>query len=104
MKKEHEYFVDLICDGCGWIHFGISLKYAQNQADQFNIYFHSLSKEQQLQMYGGKPSGLKNYCFCFCCGSLFTRMRKLKKTEKLPYGSTIQPILDPKRAKYDIKK
>lgn len=92
----------LICDGCGWVHFGVSLQYAMNEVKEFNYYYDKLSKEDQVNFYGGNKSHIKNYTYCFSCGSLFTRMRPLKKTDKgCPDGSTIQPILDPKRVKYE---
>lgn len=92
----------LICDGCGWVHFGVSLEYATNQVKEFNTYYGTLTAEQQEQFYRSKKSHLTNYCFCFLCGSLYTRMRKLKSTDKFPEGSTIQGILDPRKAKYEF--
>jgi hypothetical protein len=103
MKSKKFPFKELICDGCGWVHFGVSLKQALEEVAKFNEYFDSLSKDQQNEMYRSRRADLLGYCLCFSCGSLFTRMRTIRETDKIPGGVTIQPILNPKKAKYDTK-
>lgn len=90
----------LICNGCGWIHFGVSLEHTLDEVKKFNEYYDALLPQKQQEYYGGKRLHVTDYCFCFSCGSLFTRMRKLTKNDHLPNGSTVSPIIDPRKAKY----
>jgi len=35
------------CKHCGWVHFAVSLKQAQDEVDRFNTYFNALPLEQR---------------------------------------------------------
>lgn len=93
MKKKSFFSNNVICRSCGWVHFAIPLEYAEKEVATFNQYYDTLKLEEQQLFYGGKKSHLANYLFCMFCGSLYTNFRKAKKNE-IPYGSTINPILD----------
>jgi hypothetical protein len=99
MKKKD--FTQLICNKCGWIHMGVSLSFAENEVKEFNFYYDKLKPEDQVTLYGGEKSHLSHYLFCQRCGSLFTKMRRIKKSDTVPIGCTITSILDPKKASDD---
>ena len=78
------------CNNCGWVHFGVTRKHAEDEVKRFNEFYHTQSKEVQ-DMYGGESS-IKNYEYCFRCGGLHTNMRVTKDGD-CPGGCTIQPII-----------
>lgn len=82
------------CNKCGWVHFGVTRKYAEKEVKKFNEYFETLSKERQELFYGGVGASIANYESCFRCGNNHKDFRNSVITE-IPYGSTIQPIIKP---------
>lgn len=85
----------VICKSCKWVHFEVSKEYMENEVSRFNKYFYSLPLKKRKEYYGNKPSSFDNYTKCFFCSGPYTNFRKAKK-EEIPYGSTMQPILNKK--------
>lgn len=81
------------CNKCGWVHFGVSRKYAEDEVANFKVYFDSLPKEKQDDFYGGKPSNIKNYEHCMFCHGPYTNFRDAKYGD-CPDGCTINPIIN----------
>lgn len=84
----------LKCSNCGWIHFQVSRKKAEEEVEKFNQYFESLSVENQEEYYGGRKSSISSYEHCFRCGT-YHQEAVVAKEEEVPYGSTLQPLIDP---------
>jgi hypothetical protein len=87
----------LKCKQCGWISYKVSRKYAEEQVKSFNDYFKTLTKKRQKEFYGGKGADISGYEKCFRCNASYKDAKKpLKKDIDTIYGSTIQPMIDPK--------
>lgn len=84
---------NVLCIKCKWVHFEVSRQKAEDEVDTFNKYFDSLDKEKQEEFYGGVGSSIKNYEHCFCCQGSYKNFREANDDE-IPYGSTIQPIIN----------
>jgi len=82
--------VDVTCNNCGWVHFGIARKSAEEEVENFNLFYDSLNEERK-SWYSGK-SKIENYEKCFNCGGGYENFRK-SKNEDCPVGCTIQPII-----------
>ena len=84
------------CNKCEWIHFGVSRTYALDQVAEFNAYYRKLTKEEQMDFYGGEPSHLAQYERCFLCGNSHRDFHDTTKAEEtaLGQGHTIQPIIN----------
>lgn len=80
------------CNTCGWVHFGVTRKYAEDEVERFNKYFDGLPKETQEQLYGGKKSSIAQYEKCNLCGNNWKNFR-LAKEGDCPPGCTIGPII-----------
>lgn len=77
------------CRHCGWQHFAVSRKYAEDEVASFNKYFDSLSEEDKEFYYGGKKSYVRNYEHCNSCGKPADMVQPTKEL----FGSTIGPII-----------
>lgn len=82
------------CNRCGWVHFGVTLEYAEAEVARFNAYYYSLSEDEQRSDYGGHPSSITHYERCMQCGNPYTDFREAKETD-CPKGVTLNPILLP---------
>ena len=71
---------------------GLTREYAQAEVDSFNVYYDTLTPEQQQEYYGGKRSSIKNYERCFHCGQTDGDFRP-SKDDDCPRGCTIQPTI-----------
>ena len=80
------------CNKCGWVHFGVSRSYAEEQIAEFNTYFATLSAEKQQRYYGGKGASMAEYEHCFRCRNTYADFRE-SVPKDCPDGCTIQPIL-----------
>jgi hypothetical protein len=92
MSRENLGF--LKCGQCGWIHFTVSRKSAEEEVARFNRYFDSLSVVDQESHYGGKKSSISSYEHCFRCGTSYEQAVVALDSE-VPNGSTIQPLIAP---------
>lgn len=88
MSKKLKY---LTCTDCGWVFYGITLKQALKEIDQFNSMYFKLSADKQKSYYGGTPSSIENYSSCHCSNHYSNFKDSLP--DELPNGSTISPIL-----------
>jgi hypothetical protein len=79
------------CNKCGWVYFGVSREYAENQLNEFNRYFDTLSREDQELYYGGKDSDISQYEKCWC-GNDYTNFRDSREGD-CPDGVTISLII-----------
>lgn len=80
------------CNNCGWVHFGVSRKFAIGEVNSFKKFYDKLSRQEQLDFYGGKTSSLRNYEHCFNCDSVYTNFRDSVPGD-CPDGCTLQPII-----------
>ena len=80
------------CNKCGWVWFQVSREHAVKQVAEFNIYFESLSKQEQNDYYGGRGAVLERYESCWC-GNSYKNFRDSKPGD-CPDGCTISPIID----------
>ena len=80
------------CGRCGWVHFGMSRKDAEEDVRRFNHFFDSETDEVR-EMYGNKRSEIRNYERCFFCHAPFTCFKPFKEGD-CPDGVTMQPIID----------
>ena len=92
MYKKNNY---IKCIKCGWVYFSISMEIALKEVHEFNAYFNSLSEEQQNKFYGGVGSSIENYENCYRCGNSHENFVNIKNENEVPFGSSINPLLDP---------
>jgi predicted nucleic acid-binding Zn-ribbon protein len=81
------------CIKCGWVHFQVSRKFAEEGVKSFNNYFYSLPEEKREQYYHNKPATMKEYSNCFFCNGPYTNFRDFIEGD-CPPGVTLQPIID----------
>jgi len=79
------------CLKCGWVYFGVSREYAENEVKKFNEFFETLSKKDQKDLYGGHGSSIASYESCWC-GNKYDNFRDSKPGD-CPRGCTISPII-----------
>lgn len=80
------------CNKCGWVHFGVTREFAENEVKRFNDYFNTLTEDKQQKHYGGKCSSIAQYDRCFFCGNSYTNFRDFKEGD-CPDGVTLGPII-----------
>lgn len=80
------------CNKCGWVHFAVSRKHAEDEVTKFNEYFDTLSKKEQDEFYSGKGSSIRQYEHCMLCDGSYTNFRDSKYGD-CPDGCTINPII-----------
>ena len=81
-----------MCQKCGWVHFGRTLKEVEEEVHRFNQYYNNQTPE--VQNHFGGPSSIDNYKSCFRCGTDHKNFDSVEEGAA-PIGSTIQPILIP---------
>lgn len=86
----------LTCKSCGWVHFGVTRKFAIEETKRFAEFYNSSSRETQ-ENYGGRQISLiRSYATCNCCGKPNTNMRDSTAAEiQKVAGSTIGPMINP---------
>lgn len=77
------------CKYCGWQHFAVTRRYAEDEVDSFNMYYDSLSPEEQEQNYGNKKSSIRLYERCNFCD----KPANMGAPTKELFGNTIGPII-----------
>lgn len=89
--------ISLVCNKCGWAHFGVSKEYAKQSVDEFVDYYQKLSDSDKKQFYGEtevtKLNLLAKYEHCFNCSGPYTDFHIETVLDKIPMGVTIQPIV-----------
>jgi hypothetical protein len=83
---------NVTCKSCGWVYMGVSRDYAEREVSRFNEYYRTLSPLEQRELYGGRPSSVKNYEHCTRCGSHYTNFR-VSRADDCPNGCTTNPII-----------
>lgn len=78
------------CLKCGWVYFGVSREYAEDEVRRFGEFFHASTPEIQ-EMYGGHPSSIKMYEQCWC-GNTYENFRDSLPGD-CPNGVTMSPII-----------
>lgn len=91
METERELSGAVTCGKCGWVHFSVTRKYAEEAVESFNRYFLNCTPEQK-EHFGGKGANLAPYLSCMLCGSPHTEFRDSKDGD-CPDGCTLNPIL-----------
>jgi hypothetical protein len=84
----------VICNKCGWVHFQVSLEYVQNWEKEWGQFWRD-STPRVREAYGcvKAPPSREQYLKCFRCDNNYKNFRDTEDSE-IPFGSTIQPILD----------
>lgn len=77
------------CSKCGWVHFAVTRKRAEEEVAAFNAYFAALSPQQQQDYYGGTGSSLDRYEACWCGSTQF----QPSKPGDCPDGCTLNPVI-----------
>lgn len=80
------------CNQCGWVAFGVTREHAEHEVASFNKYFDTLTRQQQIDFYGGEPSGIRQYEKCMLCGGSYKNFRDSKPGD-CPEGCTLNPII-----------
>jgi hypothetical protein len=80
------------CNVCGWVHFGVSSEYVENETAKMLTYFATLAEEKREDYYGSKNPSPHDYEHCFRCGGSYENFRDSLPTD-CPVGCTINPIL-----------
>jgi hypothetical protein len=75
---------------CGWVHIGVSRKYAEKAVKNFNAYFDALPKAEQQLYY--QKANIAQYESCALCGAHYSQMRKYIDGD-CPDGATLGPII-----------
>ena len=83
---------DRTCNQCGWVHFGVTRKFAEAEVARFNAFYEASTPSVQKQ-YGG-PSHIRQYLWCNACGNSHVNFRDSKPGD-CPDGCTISPIVVP---------
>lgn len=78
------------CNGCGWVHFAVTRAYAENEVKTFNAFYDTLSRQEQLDFYGGRKSRINKYEGCFVCSKNSFRPAE---EDDCPTGVTINPVI-----------
>lgn len=79
------------CLKCGWVAFGVTRKWAEDEIEKFNGFFDRAPKDVQ-ESYGNRRSTIRSYDRCFLCGGPHTNFRDAKPNDA-PQGITMQPII-----------
>jgi hypothetical protein len=78
------------CPGCGWVHYGVSRKKAEDMVAKFNEFYDSAPIE--MLDHFGRRARIASYECCNHCGTPAEDMRPTTQ-EEIPRGSTLSPII-----------
>ncbi len=87
-------FKEVTCNNCGWVHFQVSRRYAEEEVRKFNDYFYKQTPEVQGH-FGGKPSSVSHYEKCKRCGGDYKNFRDGVEGDS-PIGCTLNPVINRK--------
>lgn len=76
---------------CGWVHFAVSRKYAENEVARFNSYYDKLDAAGKSNYAG--PSSITHYEKCSLCGESYENFRDGLEGD-CPIGCTLSPIIE----------
>lgn len=79
------------CNKCGTVAFSVTREHALLEVEQFNIYYNSLTKEEQNNSYKEGGAHIEFYEFCRC-GNNHKNFREAKEGD-CPEGCTLSPII-----------
>jgi len=79
------------CNACGWVHFGVTRRSAEDEVKRFNDYFEAAAQNVR-DLFGNTPSSIANYERCARCGGSHTDMHDAERGD-CPDGCTLQPII-----------
>ena len=78
------------CNQCGWVAFGVSRDYAEEEVARFNKFYEASAPEVR-DCYGG-PSSIAHYECCNRCGESYKNFRDSVDGD-CPAGCTISPVI-----------
>ena len=78
------------CNQCGWVAFGVTRQFAEDEVARFNKFFNESPPETQ-RLYAG-PSSVAHYECCIRCGNEYTKFHDSKEGD-CPDGCTLNPII-----------
>jgi len=90
----------LICNSCGWAHFGLSKEVARKSIKEFIEYYGTLTPEQKESYYVNRQENYveedlyRKYELCFNCGGSREDFHIETEEDKVPAGVTLQPIIN----------
>ena|ERR1035437_1523283 len=82
----------LTCNGCHWVHFGVSRWFAEDAVLTFNEYYNTLTEDEKKEYYGNTPASMLDYETCHRCGGSYKDFRP-SKVDDMPDGCTMNPII-----------
>lgn len=80
------------CNACGWVHFGVTRAYAEDEVQRFNDYVRTIDPKKWQEYWGGRLSSVADYERCGSCGSSHVNFRDAVEGD-CPDGCTIGPII-----------
>ena len=78
------------CLNCGWVHFEVSKKYAEDAVSSYNQYVNNLPENMRIET---KMASLEDYLYCFRCNGSYKDFRDYKDGD-INGVHTIQPIMN----------
>jgi len=85
--------MELTCNKCGHVHFGISREEAEESVESFNRMYEDLTDAEKRRYYSSVPLTVEKYERCFNCGNNHKDVRPAVEDD-CPRGATIQPIIE----------
>jgi hypothetical protein len=89
--------VTLICNKCGWAHFGMTRQRVINSVEEFLQYYNNLPQSDRISYYGSGSLSFKSlydkYLKCFRCGNYYDNFHPETEEDRIPIGVTMQPIV-----------
>jgi hypothetical protein len=79
------------CLKCGWVAFGVTREYAEDEVERFNAFFDASDAETR-EAYGNRHSTIKAYEHCMLCRGPWTNFRDAVEGD-CPIGCTLNPII-----------
>ncbi len=84
--------MDVTCNNCGRVHFGISRDEAEEAVDDFNKMYEDLTPAEQHRYYSTGAVTIEQYEKCIRCGNTHEDFR-LAKENDCPRGVTTSAII-----------
>ena len=85
-----EHLKERTCNKCGWVHFGVTRKFAEGEVDRAEKYLDSLDFHDR-SLYGRTPR-IRDYEHCFNCDGPYTDFSDAREGD-CPAGCTTQAII-----------
>lgn len=84
--------MNVTCNQCGWVHFAVTRKHAENEVKEFNEHLDGLDPAKREELWGTQRASMDSYEQCFCCGQRAGDFRP-SEPDDCPDGCTIQPTI-----------